>query len=617
MKALTQFGFVTFFAAVCASAAPANDNFTNAWQLASYISSTNGTSVGATKEPGEPNHAGNAGGSSVWYRWSPPFSGIVTFNTFGSSFDTVMAVYTNAAFGLLVSNDDFGGSSQSRVSFFAFVGTTYFVAVDGYNGATGAVKLSWTEFPFYPNDNFSNALALPGTNGTTFGCNIFASQEAGEPHHVGDGVYGQRTIWYHWTAPFTGTASFDTIGSAIDTVLAAYTGTNVAALTVVAGSYDIAHGGYIQSEMSFACVAGQDYKIVVDSQGTLGQSGISGATQLNWESYPAITNDPFANPQNIPGSSGLLRNCNVTATQETNEPAYGSNNSAASMWYRWFAPRDGTVTFNTFGTFLDTVLTVYTGTVLTNLTLVAQNDQFVFQTDQSRVQFTATAGTEYRISMAGFNNPTKTKPELGKFNLAWQMDAPPNDNFSNAVTLAASGTLTQSTMLGTKETGEPNHGGDAGGSSVWFNWLAPSNGPVTFDTQGSAFDTSLGIYTGSSVGALSLVVSNGDVNVSAALLYSRVQFTAVAGQTYRVAVDGFKGEDSFLQLNWGYVSVPNINIAAQGTNVVLSWTAPNCYLENISTLGGASAVWTAQPGGPPIVLPANAAAQQFFRLISP
>ena len=223
---------------------------------------------------------------------------------------------------------------------------------------------------------------------------------------------------------------------------------------------------------------------------------------------------------------------------------------------------------------------------------------------------------EYRISMAGFHG---TKRELGKFNLAWQMDAPANDNFSNAVTLAATGTLTQSTMLGTKETGEPNHGGDIGGRSVWFNWTAPSNGPVAFETPGSAFDTSLGIYTGNNVNALSLVVSNGDVNVSAALLYSRVQFTAAAGQTYRVAVDGFKGEDSFLQLNWGYVATPTISIAAQGTNVVLSWSAPNCYLETLPALGATNtnSPWTALAGGSPFVLPANVAAQQFFRLISP
>ena len=51
----------------------------------------------------------------------------------------------------------------------------------------------------------------------------------------------------------------------------------------------------------------------------------------------------------------------------------------------------------TAGTFLDTVLTVYTGTVLTNLTQVAQSDNFAGSDGQSRVQFTASAGTRMRL----------------------------------------------------------------------------------------------------------------------------------------------------------------------------------------------------------------------------
>lgn len=108
----------------------------------------------------------------------------------------------------------------------------------------------------------------------------------------------------------------------------------------------------------------------------------------------------------------------------------------------------------------------------------------------------------------------------------------PNDNLADAWTLSSYISSTNGITVGaTKEAGEPNHGGNTGGSSVWLNWTAPANGPVGFDKQGSAFDTSRGIYTGNSVNALSLIVSNEDVNASAALLYSRVQFNAVAGQT--------------------------------------------------------------------------------------
>src|SRR5207249_4526035 len=72
-----------------------------------------GSNVGATKEPGEPNHANKSGMHSVWVTWQPPLGGLLggvaTFNTAGSSFDTVIAVYkgsqvTNLA--LVTSNDD-------------------------------------------------------------------------------------------------------------------------------------------------------------------------------------------------------------------------------------------------------------------------------------------------------------------------------------------------------------------------------------------------------------------------------------------------------------------------------------------------------------------------------
>ena len=36
----------------------------------------NGSNVGATKEPGEPDHAGDPGGASVWYTWTAPADGV-------------------------------------------------------------------------------------------------------------------------------------------------------------------------------------------------------------------------------------------------------------------------------------------------------------------------------------------------------------------------------------------------------------------------------------------------------------------------------------------------------------------------------------------------------------
>lgn len=40
-----------------------------------YWEQTHGYNWGATKESGEPDHAGDPGGASVWYAWTPPVSG--------------------------------------------------------------------------------------------------------------------------------------------------------------------------------------------------------------------------------------------------------------------------------------------------------------------------------------------------------------------------------------------------------------------------------------------------------------------------------------------------------------------------------------------------------------
>src|SRR5262245_56089631 len=53
-------------------AQPLNNNFAAAWTLVGASVSTNGNSANATKETGEPNHAGNAGARSVWFNWTAP-----------------------------------------------------------------------------------------------------------------------------------------------------------------------------------------------------------------------------------------------------------------------------------------------------------------------------------------------------------------------------------------------------------------------------------------------------------------------------------------------------------------------------------------------------------------
>lgn len=126
-----------------------NDAFASARALAGTSPSAAGSNVGATKEVGEPNHT-SSGGASVWYRWTAPSNGTMTMSTCGSSFDTLLAVYTGATLGALTtaaSNDDGCGlNSGSIVSFAVTAGRTYRIAVDGFAtagvAATGDITLA-------------------------------------------------------------------------------------------------------------------------------------------------------------------------------------------------------------------------------------------------------------------------------------------------------------------------------------------------------------------------------------------------------------------------------------------------------------------------------------------
>ena len=122
---------------------PANDDFANQITIASP-GIINGSNPGATSEPGEPNHAGVTPHRSVWWTWTSPTNAGVDLSTVGSSFDTILAVYTGGSVSTLLptaSNDDSGGATTSRVLFNAAANTPYQIAVDGYGGDAGSVVL--------------------------------------------------------------------------------------------------------------------------------------------------------------------------------------------------------------------------------------------------------------------------------------------------------------------------------------------------------------------------------------------------------------------------------------------------------------------------------------------
>jgi hypothetical protein len=127
---------------------------------------------------------------------------------------------------------------------------------------------------------------------------------------------------------------------------------------------------------------------------------------------------------------------------------------------------------------------------------------------------------------------------------------PANDDFANAQPINCSTTgLTGSTDNATldEDDAPDGFGADMDAQNVWFSYDSATEGAgdVTISLCGSAYDTSLLIYTGTS-GALNIVGGNDDDNTCTPPapapitgLQSRTTFTANGTDTYYIAVEGW------------------------------------------------------------------------------
>ena len=552
-------------------APPANDNFANAQVISGNSGAASGNNVAATKEAGESEHAGNEGGKSIWYRWTAPSSGIWALNTTGSTFDTLLAVYTGSsvdALTLIAANDNTAGGTNSSLAFAAGADTVYRIAVDGFRGlggtpanaSSGNVTLDWaastapvissftpasaaagssvtinggnfvgatvtfngvaasatvnssvlitatvpagattgpirittpngtavsaTDFTVVnppANDQFSSAQVITGTSGSVSGRNTDASKELNEPNHAGNA--GGRSIWYTWTAPSSGRWTFDTVNSSFDTLLAIYTGSGGGGLTPVASNDDAGPGTV--SRAAFTATASTVYRIALD-----GRNGDSGSTMLNW----AFTPNPPSITSFAPTSGGVGSTVVLTGVNFTGATGVRLNGVLVSAFS---ADSDAQIT-----------LTVPLGVNSGPISVATPNGTAV-----SAQPFTVTSG-------------------------------PANDQFAGAQVLDGhTAIVAGQNVAATKEAGEPDHAGDPGGRSVWYRWTAPSSGTWALDTAGSSFDTTLAVYTGSAVNALTPIASNDDARWDRS---SRLTFAATAGTTYRITVDGFGGDNGNL-----------------------------------------------------------------------
>ena len=282
-----------------------------------------------------------------------------------------------------------------------------------------------------------------------------------------------------------------------------------------------------------------------------------------WLPHP--DNDEYEDAQLIEGASGDVVGTLLGATIADNDCIWRYGDAERTVWYKWVAPFTGNVIF---------AATADNGRS-DLLYLVATHG---YDKDEEKwddcgydggktVAFGVKEGETYYVSLATWNYV------VSGFTLSWQRLLPPdNDNFADATMISGtSGSVTGTNLGANVEDGEPlpleeeGHWTFDSTATVWWRWTAPKSGCYTFTTQGSDFDTVLGVYTGNAVDTLVKVAAN-DEGLDDGI--SAVAFDATMDTIYYIAVGGYGSHMGNIVLRWSEAVDEGEVVIEAGENIV-------------------------------------------------
>lgn len=244
---------------------PINDDFDGALSVSAAPFADGRAIAAATAAPDDPALpcASGAGDQSLWYKFTPGVSGKALVSTAGSTYDTVLAVWTGAR-GSLVSqgcNDDFSGQ-QSAVQFDAQAGVTYYLEAASKTSVPAGDLFLSVHLP--ANDDFDAALVVLGKPFQHTMDTTGAGDSNDDPAVPACNLApGQNSVWYSFTPATSGPVSIDTLTSNYDTYLAVWSGAR-GTLNQVACNDDV--GGQ-QSQLEANLTGGETYYIEVGQYG--------------------------------------------------------------------------------------------------------------------------------------------------------------------------------------------------------------------------------------------------------------------------------------------------------------------------------------------------------------
>lgn len=259
-----------------------------------------------------------------------------------------------------------------------------------------------------------------------------------------------------------------------------------------------------------------DYDVVVTNSAGSVTSAVATLT-VN----AAPTNDAFANALPLVGLSGTAHSSNVDATGETGEPQHNAGQAgatASSVWFRWTPTVSGLAQIDTLGTVLDTGLAVYTGSALTGLTKLKEDDDGGAPSGggPSLLTLNVTAGTTYSIAVGSFDADPR-----GFILLNYAVTPPPAITAQPVAPVVALGGAASFTVTAT-------------GWNLAYQWYR--NGVAL--TGATAATLALGNLTAADVGTYLVVVSNssGSISSSSVILSGGAAAASITAQPGNVTV---------------------------------------------------------------------------------
>ncbi|HEY7883584.1 MAG TPA: CotH kinase family protein, partial [Cellvibrionaceae bacterium] len=174
------------------------------------------------------------------------------------------------------------------------------------------------------NNRFVYAQTLSGASGSSLGSNVHASTETNEPDHASaiSGASAGNSVWWRWTAPDTERMLFSSQLSAIDSLVAVYTGTGLQNLTPVDAVNLAADQLWLVAE------AGETYHIAVAGN-VSGNHSAEGDIALTWESAAPAAAPVIIN--SLPGEAGIICEVPECALDEQGNVAVISDNRQLSV----------------------------------------------------------------------------------------------------------------------------------------------------------------------------------------------------------------------------------------------------------------------------------------------